>query len=200
MCNLYRIQTTQEAMRRMFNVTNDRLGNLPLLDSVFPDQMAPVIRQADERLAETMRWGFPPPPKGNRPVTNVRNLKSSFWRNWLNKPEQRCLVPVTAFCEYEGERGAKVKRWFTIPGDEPLFAFAGIWRPWTGERGKETGEHLLFSFLTCEPNAVVAPIHPKAMPVMLSDPSDYETWLTADWDTASALVRSYPSDETVLLD
>jgi putative SOS response-associated peptidase YedK len=32
----------------------------------------------------SMRWGFPPPPKvGTRPVTNVRNVKSPFWRQWL---------------------------------------------------------------------------------------------------------------------
>jgi hypothetical protein len=31
-----------------------------------------------------MRWGFPRPPKlGNRPVTTIRSLSSSYWRSWL---------------------------------------------------------------------------------------------------------------------
>jgi putative SOS response-associated peptidase YedK len=30
------------------------------------------------------------------------------------------------------------------------------------------GEHELFGFLTTEANAIVAPIHPKAMPVILT--------------------------------
>ena len=32
------------------------------------------------------------------------------------------------------------------------------------------GEHRLFSFLTCEANDVVRPIHSKAMPVILTTP------------------------------
>jgi putative SOS response-associated peptidase YedK len=34
------------------------------------------------------------------------------------------------------------------------------------------GEYLLFGFLTTEPNDVVAPIHPKAMPVILTTGED----------------------------
>ena len=56
--------------------------------------------------------------------------------------------------------------------DRPLFAFAGLWTPWRGVRGPKSapveGEHELYGFLTTEANAVVAPIHPKAMPVILT--------------------------------
>jgi putative SOS response-associated peptidase YedK len=50
--------------------------------------------------------------------------------------------------------------------------FAGIWVPeWTSIRKLKDGETTddLFGFLTCEPNGVVAPIHPKAMPVILTE-------------------------------
>ena len=36
------------------------------------------------------------------------------------------------------------------------------------------GEHKLFAFLTCEPNAVVGEVHPKAMPVILTAPDEIE--------------------------
>jgi putative SOS response-associated peptidase YedK len=36
-----------------------------------------------------------------------------------------------------------VPRSFARNEERPLFAFAGIWRPWTGTRKKETGEHRL---------------------------------------------------------
>ena len=39
------------------------------------------------------------------------------------------------------------------------------------------GEHELFGFLTTEANAGVAPIHPKAMPVILTSPAEVDTWL-----------------------
>lgn len=37
----------------------------------------------------------------------------------------------------------------------------------------------LFGFLTCTPNAEVAPVHPKAMPVILTRPEEWRHWLTA---------------------
>jgi hypothetical protein len=45
MCNLYSITRSQDAIRQLFAVTRDLSGNLPPLPSVFPDQMAPVVRQ-----------------------------------------------------------------------------------------------------------------------------------------------------------
>lgn len=101
MCNLYSMTRAQDAMRRLFKVINDRAGNLPSLPAVFPDQLAPIIRigKNNQRTLEIMRSGFPPPQLGTRPVTNVRNTKSAYWRAWL-KTEFRCLVPATSFCEY----------------------------------------------------------------------------------------------------
>ena len=83
----------------------------------------------------------------------------------------------------------KVTHWFAISEERPLFWFAGIWRPWTGERKGETGEHRLFAFLTTQANAVVAPIHAKAMPVILSGEDDCDRWLTAPVEDALALQR-----------
>ena len=41
------------------------------------------------------------------------------------------------------------------------------------------GDHELFGFLTTEANAIVAPIHPKAMPVILTTPAEVDLWLEA---------------------
>jgi putative SOS response-associated peptidase YedK len=142
-----------------------------------------VRAEGGVRILEAMRWGFPPPAGARAPVTNVRNLQSPFWRSALARPDRRCLVPVTEFCEWEGETGAKRERWFSVPS-APLFAFAGVWRP--VEEGKA------FAFLTCEANPLVAPIHPKAMPVMLHE-EDYEKWLSAEQADACALALPFPS-------
>jgi putative SOS response-associated peptidase YedK len=101
-------------------------------------------------------------------------------------------VPVTAFCEYTAGKPA-VPHWFALGEDRPLFAFAGLWRPWSGTRGTKSdpagGEHELFAFLTCEPNAVVGPIHPKAMPVILTTREEWDAWMSAPIPEALALQR-----------
>ena len=194
MCNLYSITKSQQAIYEVYRAMTDRTGNLPSLPGVFPDQMAPVVRNGvGGRELTMMRWGFPPPlgVPGNRAVTNIRNTSSGYWRAWMG-PGNRCLVPVSAFCEYAAGKPA-VPHWFALGEDRPLFAFAGLWRPWTGVRGTKAepseGVHELFAFLTCEPNAAVWPIHRKAMPVILTTPEECDAWLTASVPDALQLQR-----------
>jgi putative SOS response-associated peptidase YedK len=200
MCNLYSITTSQQAMRALFKVQpdRDRAGNLAAMTGVFADYRAPVIRKDGdgERAIEMMRWGIPGPTQfGGKPVTNVRNASSSHWHPWL-KPEYRCLVLASAFSEYTDSL-PKVCHWFARDEARTPFAFAGIWRPWTGVRGTKanpmTGEHMLFSFLTTEPNDIVGPIHAKAMPVILTE-ADWDIWMDGDIEPALALQRPALND------
>jgi putative SOS response-associated peptidase YedK len=54
--------------------------------------------------------------------------------------------------------------------------------------------------MTTKPNAVVAPIHEKAMPVILTSQDEIEIWLTAPWSEAKKLQRTAPDDALVIVD
>ncbi|TVV76917.1 SOS response-associated peptidase [Sphingomonas solaris] len=201
MCNRYRLTAQQAEIAATFGVALPFMPDVTFpVGDIFPTgKKTPayglvIIEEDSVRRVEPMEWGVPTQVPGKRDpdvrltkyVTNVRNLSSPFWHSMLTAPARRCLVPVTSFSEYgqeAGGNGRKPLHWFDVPS-RPLFAFAGIWRP--TERGNAYG------FLTTEPNGVVAPIHPKAMPVILHD-EDHDRWLSAPWDDLKALAAPYPS-------
>jgi putative SOS response-associated peptidase YedK len=144
---------TECAIIALFRVVNRYVGNLPPMPGVFPEHPALVVRNVgSDRELTMMRWGMPPPPKfGGPPVTNIRNTSSPHWRSWL-KPENRCLVPANSFSEYAPEPNPLTKKkdvvWFALDDDRPLFAFAGIWTEFRGDRGTKSkpvpGPHLVY--------------------------------------------------------
>jgi putative SOS response-associated peptidase YedK len=148
------------------------------------------------------RWGMPSPAsrlegkKSDPGVTNVRNLDSVHWCRWLGV-ESRCLVPFTSFSENETlPDGSKPPIWFALDETRPLAFFAGIWTRWTSVRKVKEGETTndIFAFLTTEPNKVVKPFRPKAMPVILTTSEEIETWMTAPAAVAKQLQRTFHND------
>ena len=202
MCNLYSLTKGQQAIRELARAMRDVAGNLPPLPGVFPDYSAPIVRNAPDGVRELSmaRWGLPSPVfalKGRNSdpgVTNVRNVASPHWRRWLGV-ENRCVVPFTSFSENEAlADGSHPPVWFALDEARPLAFFAGVWTRWTSVRKVREGETTndLFAFLTTEPNADVAPIHPKAMPVVLTTPEEIETWMSAPSAVALKLQRPLP--------
>ena len=72
----------------------------------------------------------------------------------------------------------------------------GVWTAWSGVRKVKDGpvDVELFGFLTTMPNAVVGPVHEKAMPVILRGQDEIDTWLSAPTEEALKLQRPLPDD------
>lgn len=191
MCNLYNNKASKAEINAYFQSVDDLSSRLAVeKDYVAPGKPSYVVREdGAQRVLSVMLWGF---PFQGKPVTNVRNYTSPFWKSALSYPGRRCLVPVTEFQEWSATpdpaTGKKRPHWFNVPS-QSIFAFAGIWRPTEAEP--------VFSFLTCgydgDPaNHVVGAIHPKACPVILHE-EDYDRWLHSDLDDSISLAMPFPS-------
>lgn len=192
MCNRARYLGEPETL---FGSANKLFNGRPTDNRFHPQELRPkgrsyVIRErADgERAWDVMVWDI----LGGRtpyPMTNVRQLDLPQWRRLAEKPENRCLVPLTEFAEFtpdrhdlgDGKPPLKGEVWFAV-ADQPVFAVAGFWQA--------TDDGNAFAMVTCKPNSLVAPIHPKAMVTILR-PEDCDTWLRGSYDEVVALQRPY---------
>jgi putative SOS response-associated peptidase YedK len=206
MCNLQRLTKASGEIARLFGavlqpslgpIAVGNLGNVAADQpgETYPGQPGLVVargRTGDPTLT-AMTWGFPFAATGKqgqklkpRPVNNARadKLTSFMWRDSFAK--RRCLIPLTAFAEAEGEAGAKTRTWFSLPEEqapEGLFAAAGLWRQ-TDEWG------LAYTMVMTEACVHVADVHDR-MPVILR-PRDWLDWLDGAPDAAGLLCRPWP--------
>ncbi len=195
MCGRYELVDGQRVFMR-FRVTNTVP---PILDNgdVRPTQQ--VFALQTDHVLSLMKWGLVPtwakdPSVGSKMI-NARaegiESKPSF-----KKPlrYQRCIIPASAFFEWKGNPGAKVK-YRIARKDGDLFGFAGLCDMWRDPRDPTGGELATCTIITTQPNALVAPIHTR-MPVMLL-PEDEEHWLDPDMSEPEeivSLLRPYPAD------
>ena len=106
---------------------------------------------------------------------------------------KRCLIVADGFYESQKSPDGKSKTpmYITVDSGAP-FAFAGLWDTWK----QPDGERLrTCTFITTEPNDLMAPIHNR-MPVILP-PNAYDLWLdpdTTEPEVLNGLLVPYPSE------
>lgn len=186
MCNLYRMTRANDEVARLFRVENTA-GNAA--GEVYPGY--PGLVAAEGKL-RTMIWGFPlvlkskktGEPLRPKPVNNTRTdkLDNFMWR--YSFQERRCLIPLTAWAEAEGPKGAMTRTWLSLP-DQPIFACAGIWRV-----SDEWGD--CYSMVMTDAGGAAAEVHDR-MPVILR-PDDYEQWQLGPSEDAKALCVPYTGE------
>lgn len=159
MCNEFRFQDSLSDILEAFSQLSIPLtwaGGAPNLEpraSIRPTDPAFLIAAGPEggRLEER-RWGFPG-PRG--PIINFRSEGRSFGRG-------RCLVPVSGFYEFTGEKAPKSK-WLFEAAAGGFLGFAGLIRE---DR---------FTLLTMAPGPDVGAYHGR-QPVILPR-ADWKAWL-----------------------
>lgn len=179
---------------KLFDASGDVGSNVS--EMIYPGYSGLVVADSAVR---SMTWGFPLILKSKRtgeplkpkPVNNARTdkLDSYFWRSSF--VQRRCLIPVSAFAEAEGPKGAKSRTWFTVhgsPQEFDLFACAGIWR-----ESDEFGA--CYSMIMTDANAAVSPLHDR-MPVILAQ-AEWEAWQRSSTDEAMRLCKPFRGELSV---
>ncbi len=194
MCNLYRTRQSLDEIARLFRAELlEEVRQANVASEVYPGTPGPVLFvENGVRELKVMSWGFPLTRRSKRtgkplkpkPVNNARNLESPFWKSAAANPGWRCLIPVSEFAEAEGPSGKKTRTWFSIT-EEPVFAWAGLWRP-----SEEWGN--VYSGVMTEANDLVSPVHDR-MPVILA-PEDHDKWLFGSFEDVLALQRPCDPD------
>ena len=192
MCNLYTERLGPDAVAAFFNVKNPVSSNAG--EEVYPGGKGNVIREeGGERFLEAMTWGFPlrlktmSPTAKPKPVNNIADLRKGMWVGLARKPQWRCIIPLTAFAEAEGEKGAKTRTWFNVK-DQPIFGWAGLWR-YSDEWGP------VYSGVMTECNEAIRPIHDR-MPVLLM-PDEHDRWLNGSFDDVIGFQKRCFPDELI---
>lgn len=188
MCNLYRMTSNRAELASFFADLTTGLdaapqGNAPA--EIYPAFPATVLARGS---LQQMIWGFPLQQTGAKgqplkpkPVNNTRTdkLSSPFWSTSFR--DRRCLIPISAYAEAEGQKGAKTRTWISLPGAD-LFTIAGIWRE-SDVWGR------VFSMVTANACPPVQPVHHR-MPVIIG-PDDRPAWLEGLPQQAEKLCRPW---------
>lgn len=186
--------------------------NLEPNDDVRPTTAQVTARlEGDGWILEKMRWGLVPFWRSGKPLKNsAKGAKDgfhlttfncrvgNFWRELDEDPEpkpsatfrgaferRRCIVPASAWYEWTGPEGAKVKHRFARVDGRAIW-FAGLWdRCTTSDAGDVTS----FTILTGRSAGWLGDYHSRA-PVIL-EPDEWATWLdpTADCERLAKAVR-----------
>jgi putative SOS response-associated peptidase YedK len=173
MCNLYRVQKAEAEIVAHFGVSDAPALDIP--SEPKRGESGIVVRKTADgrRVMQSLSWGFPRPQKdgdGNplhmKPVNLCADLTNPMWEQIVPEPRYRCLIPVTAFAQPAGRRGAMTRTWFSAK-DWPIFAWAGFCKN-TPEWGP------VYAAMTTDSSPIVAPLNPR-MPVILA-PHEYERW------------------------
>lgn len=179
MCGRFALAENAEVIVEAFRCAKSNLSTFKPSFNIAPTQLAPVIRQQDGvREATVVRWGLVP---GWAKDVNVGSrMINARCETVAEKPAyrsafafRRCIVPASAFYEWEATPQGKQPFAFT-PAGGGLLALAGLWERW--EKGPEPVES--FTILTTSANELLGRIHDR-MPVIL-EPEGVETWLDAE--------------------
>jgi putative SOS response-associated peptidase YedK len=188
MCGRFTLRHTKEQVEAHFHLKI--MKEIQAEYNIAPTRDLFILTK--NREPHAAKWGFVSRQAKDEKFAPI-NAKSetvatTFPFKFAFKEKQTCLVPASAFYEWQKLDEKTKQPWaIGVKGDrEPhgLLAFAGLWETHEGSN------QLTCTILTTSPNDLVKPIHTR-MPVIVP-PEDYDRWLN---DADPELLKPYPAKE-----
>lgn len=173
MCGRYELEALKKELLERYMIRQEEAEKsfMPR-EEVFPTNVCPVVVPGPELIE--LKWGFEE-SFAKRPLINARAEtvleKPTFREPFL---KGRCLVPATAFYEWEEVGGKKQRRRVSIEG-LPIFSLAGIRKAYPQQDGTLL---ITFSIITTNATQAFEHVHDR-MPVILS-PEEESLYLDHD--------------------
>ena len=186
MCNLYQLEKSVDAVRRLFAEHQipltfpEGIPNFQPLTVRITEQ-APIVRwNTDHAELVERRWSWPAPT--GKPVFNMRSDGREFSRD-------RCLALADSFFEFTTPADPKQKKkdcWQFKPAVD--FAIAGLIRD-------DPGVGQAFTLLTVAPGPDIAPYHNRQ--IALLTPPHWRAWLDGSASSKDLLQPNLAGELTV---
>ena len=149
--------------------------------NIKPTSPAWIVARRGDGLIKTVearwwcQWDGAKQFEAKYPTFNARVETMHEKKLWpaLLKKGQRCLFPIDSFYEWPVKGKGIPPVEIFVEGRKP-YVLAGLWSRYL--EGNET--RYSFTVFTTEPNEFMKPIHPKSMPVILTDLDEQKLWLT----------------------
>lgn len=173
------------------------------------DDVRPTTKQVTARVGDDgswvlqkMRWGLIPFWRTGKPVKDTEKGKGDgFKLTTFNArcegvssastfkgafARRRCIIPASAWFEWTGDKGSKVKHRFARRDGQAIW-FGGIW---DRVESPDEGEVTSFTIITSEAEGWLTGYHTRAP--MILEPSEWNCWLDPANDPESIMraVRS----------
>jgi len=198
MCGRYELKAKARELNRHFPQLHLSQGEMPHSGEMLPtDSVLMITGNGTGYLATKARWGLVGSFLDQEPRSPLTTLHSEglaskpFYSKILKR--NRCLIPATAFYEWQSLAGAKQKMRISQPKGEALM-FAGIFdhHPLAGTT---------CAILTTAADASVSPVHDR-MPVILGrDESSFWLGEHAEFpETEIAVILQTPSRQTLTIE
>lgn len=170
MCGRYFLEPEENPELARIIAEMQRDLQLKSSGEIFPGDHVPVLCKSRSGKVRPfcMEWGYHAPD--GRRIINARSENVSekmMFRESIRL--RRCMLPMSAYFEWEAQADGKVKHHIT-PEEKGLYYLAGLYR--------FEGEKPVCTVLTRAASPQIAFIHPR-MPVILRN-DDLSVWLAGE--------------------